>query len=80
VAVLETPYNPPPFHSLEELSSQCLDEVEHFFISYNQMEGRQFRPLGRHGPEKAKAVIERAMIDCASRHRSAGKSRISSNK
>src|SRR5262245_64573781 len=34
VAVVETPYNPPAFHTLHELSSQCLAEIEHFFISY----------------------------------------------
>ena len=61
VAVVETPYNPPLFQSLEEMSPQSLDELEHFFISYNQMEGRQFKPLGRHGPEKARKILEAAM-------------------
>ena len=63
VAVVETPYNPPLFHSLEEMSPQSLDELEHFFISYNQMEGRQFKPLGRHGPEKARQAVEAAMVE-----------------
>ena len=40
IAVVETPYNPAEFHSLEEVSRQRLDEVEHFFVSSNQMEGR----------------------------------------
>lgn len=62
VTVIETPYNPPAFHSLQELNSQCLDEIEHFFISYNQMEGRQFKPLGRYGPEKAQEMIEAALL------------------
>ena len=63
VAVVETPYNPPMFHSLEEMSPQCLNELEHFFISYNQMEGRQFKSLGRHGPEKAQQLVEAAMLE-----------------
>jgi inorganic pyrophosphatase len=60
VAVVETPYNPAEFHSLEEVSRQRLDEVEHFFVSYNQMEGRQFKPLGRQGPDRAQELLEAA--------------------
>src|ERR1700757_3543418 len=75
VAVVETPYNPPAFHTLQELSPQCLAELEHFFIAYNQMEGRQFQPLGRYGPEKAQAVLEAALLDHTPVHSSAGKSR-----
>jgi len=36
-----------------------VDEIEHFFISYNQMEGRQFRPLARHGPDYAQELLEK---------------------
>jgi inorganic pyrophosphatase len=74
VAVVETPYNPPPFQSLAEMSVQCLDELEHFFISYNQMEGRQFTPLGRHGPEKAQEVLEAVLLASTPERRGAGES------
>jgi hypothetical protein len=40
VAVVDTPYNPAEYRSLEEVSRQRLDEIEHFFVSYNQREGR----------------------------------------
>lgn len=75
IAVVETPYNPPPFRSLDELSPQLLAEVEHFFISYNHIEGREFRPLGRHGPEKAQAMIAAAMRGRAPARGRARKSR-----
>lgn len=75
VAVIETPYNPPAFHTLEEMNPQDLIEIEHFFVSYNQMEGREFRPLGRHGPERAQQVMEAAMWPRVSGHRGASKSR-----
>jgi inorganic pyrophosphatase len=39
VAVVETPYNPAEFRSLEEVGRQQLDEIEHFFVSYHHMEG-----------------------------------------
>ena len=80
VTVVETPYNPPTFHSLQELSSQCLDEIEHFFISYNQMEGRQFKPLGRHGPEKAQEMIEAALLTRSQIRSDVGTSRSRSKK
>src|SRR4051812_13792823 len=60
VAVVETPYNPAEFQSLEEVSRQRLDEVEHFFVSYNDAEGRRFEPLGRQGPDRAQKLIDQA--------------------
>jgi inorganic pyrophosphatase len=45
--------------SLDGLGDQLLSEIENFFISYNQMHGKQFIPLGRHGAGRAqKLVIE----------------------
>ena len=35
-----------------------LSEIEHFFISYNTIKGKQFKPLGRFGPDRAAALIE----------------------
>jgi inorganic pyrophosphatase len=61
VAVIETPHNPPPFRSLEELGKQRIEEIEHFFISYNEMEGREFKSLGQRGPERAKAILDAAL-------------------
>lgn len=80
VAVVETPYNPPAFHTLQELSPQCLAELEHFFIAYNQMEGRQFKPLGRYGPEKAQAALEAALLDRTQARGSVSKSKGRSKK
>ncbi len=60
VATLDTPYNPAEYHSLEEVSQQRLDEIEHFFISYNEMEGRQFKPLARHGAAHAQELLQKA--------------------
>jgi len=69
VAVLETPYNPPPFRSLDEVGSQRLAEIEHFFISYNEMEGRQFKPVGRKDPARAQELVEQALDSTGSRER-----------
>ena len=61
VAVLETPYNPAAYRSLDEVNSQRLDEIEHFFVSYNQVEGRQFKPLARRGVEHTQELVEQAI-------------------
>jgi inorganic pyrophosphatase len=58
IAVVETPYNPPEFESLEEVNTQRLDEVEHFFVSYNEMEGRRFQPTGRLGRDDGWKLLE----------------------
>lgn len=58
LGVVKTELNPPAFRALKDVQKQCLDEIEHFFISYNQMEGREFKPLGRGGAEEAKKIIK----------------------
>lgn len=49
--------------SLADISSNLIDEIEHFFVSYNQIKGKEFKPLGRFGPIKAaKLVAEGAQL------------------
>jgi inorganic pyrophosphatase len=60
LAVVETPHNPAEYQSLEEIHRQRLDEIEHFFVSYNHCEGRQFQPLARRGAERAQELLHRA--------------------
>lgn len=73
VAMIDTPFNAPVFRTLEEVSAQWLAEVEHFFISYSQMEGRTVKPLGRHGAKRAQKVMEAAMRDYDAARRDASK-------
>lgn len=44
---------------LSDISAKMLEEVEHFFISYNEAKGKKFKPLGRFGPLRAKALVKR---------------------
>ena len=44
--------------SLAGLTETLLDEIEHFFVSYNNFKGKDFKPLGRHGPKRARGVVE----------------------
>ena len=45
--------------SLDQLDSKLVDEIEHFFISYNEMIGKTFKPLGRFGPKRAMRLVNR---------------------
>lgn len=44
----------------EDLTAGLLHEIEHFFVSYNQSRGREFRVLGRSGPERACELVVQA--------------------
>ena len=44
--------------TLESLGPELLEEIEHFFVSYNDIKGKVFKPLGRFGPQKALKVVE----------------------
>ncbi|MDX6270584.1 MAG: inorganic pyrophosphatase [Acidobacteriota bacterium] len=58
VAVAANARNHRDVRSLAQLSENLLDEIEHFFVSYNEMKGKQFEPLGRFGAERAERVVE----------------------
>jgi inorganic pyrophosphatase len=61
IGVVETSVNPAEWTSLPELSKSRLDEIEHFFVSYNDAEGRQFKPLRRAGPRAAEKLVAESM-------------------
>lgn len=44
--------------TLRDLSPQLLDQIEHFFISYNEAKGKKFAPLGRFGAKRARRLVE----------------------
>jgi inorganic pyrophosphatase len=49
--------------SIHQLSDSMLDEIEHFFISYNQAKGREFKPLGRYAADRAHKLVEKGIRD-----------------
>jgi inorganic pyrophosphatase len=44
-------------HELEDLAPNLMDEIEHFFISYNTIKGKVFKPLQRSGPARALELL-----------------------
>jgi inorganic pyrophosphatase len=58
---IQTPYNEPEVRSIGELHEDRLAEIEHFFVSYNEAEGRRFEPRERSGPERALEILRAGM-------------------
>jgi inorganic pyrophosphatase len=70
IAVAANARNHHDLHSLQDLNANRLDEIEHFFISYNVSKGKQFTPLGRSGPERARQIIQMGLNNPAEAGRS----------
>jgi inorganic pyrophosphatase len=47
--------------TLKALGPALLDEIEHFFASYNDFKGKRFKPLKRSGPARAVELVEEGM-------------------
>jgi inorganic pyrophosphatase len=55
--------------SLGELEPRIVDEIEHFFISYNEIRGRHFKPIRRAGATSALKLVRRGMRAFAAREK-----------
>ncbi|MGI9034409.1 MAG: inorganic diphosphatase [Pyrinomonadaceae bacterium] len=47
--------------SLGDLNEHTLEQIKHFFISYNEIKGKRFEPRGEFGARKAKNLIAEAV-------------------
>jgi inorganic pyrophosphatase len=48
-------------NSLKDLETTLLDQIEHFFISYNIPRGRKFRVIRRIGPKQAMKLVQKGI-------------------
>jgi inorganic pyrophosphatase len=60
LAVPVTRANPAEITDLRELPAARLDEIEHFFVSYNRAHGRRYEPFARVGAKKAERTLAAA--------------------
>jgi inorganic pyrophosphatase len=61
IAVAEKSHTHASLKSLLKLESTLIDEIEHFFVSYNKARGKKFRPLARKGPAAATSLIKQSL-------------------
>lgn len=45
---------------LQDLNENLVAEIEHFFVSYNEVRGKHFKPVGRGGVERAREIVNEA--------------------
>ena len=48
-------------HELRDLSADLVAQIEHFFVSYNEMKGKRFQVKGRAGSRRARTLLTAAM-------------------
>jgi len=48
------------WNHLNNVDDEMLRAIEHFFVSYHAVQGRQFVPMRRAGPQQAHQAIARA--------------------
>ena len=60
IAVAVESHTHASLQSISKLEPKLLDEIEHFFASYNEARGKQFKPLARKGPTVAKRLIKKS--------------------
>jgi inorganic pyrophosphatase len=44
--------------SIGDLRPHLVEEIKQFFVNYNQLRGRRFKPLAESGPRAAEKLIE----------------------
>jgi inorganic pyrophosphatase len=48
-------------HELRDLSADLVAQIEHFFVSYNEMKGKRFQLKGRAGSRRARTLVTAAV-------------------
>jgi inorganic pyrophosphatase len=55
--------------SLGDIPEEVVEQVEQFFVNYNEQHGKKFTPKGQHGPKRAEEAFERARKKFARKQR-----------
>jgi inorganic pyrophosphatase len=61
LAVADESHDHRNIQSIRDICGDLLKELEHFFISYNKIDGKEFRLLGTRGPKRAWSLIKSAV-------------------
>ncbi|HYP20670.1 MAG TPA: inorganic diphosphatase [Chloroflexia bacterium] len=61
IAVAANSRNHQDVNTLDDITTNLVDEIEHFFISYNEAKGKEFKCLARSGPERARRLVEKGI-------------------
>ena len=60
IAVAADSHNHSNIKSLHQLNDHLIEEIEHFFVSYNAIAGKVFKPVGRFAAKRARELVKAA--------------------
>ena len=60
IAVAEGSTERGDLRRLSDLDDALMTQIETFFATYDRLTGKAFKPLGRHGPRRARALLDAA--------------------
>lgn len=63
IAVAANSRNHADIRTIDALSGNIVEEIEHFFTSYNEAKGKKFKTLARRGPDQAEKIVREGMVD-----------------
>jgi len=75
IAVAAEAHTHSEVESLDDLPERLLEEIEHFFVFYNEFKGKRFRPLGRFGADRARKLVEQGIRASPGKKRGSSKGR-----
>jgi inorganic pyrophosphatase len=61
VGVAEFENQPEEVKSLKKLNGKTLEQLEHFFVTYNELEGKKFKVLDYSGPNAAVDLVKKGI-------------------
>lgn len=61
IAIASHSHDQRNIHSIDELNQHLVKEIEHFFVSYHDLDGAKFEPKARLGPEKARKIVKKGI-------------------
>jgi inorganic pyrophosphatase len=64
IAVAEQCYDFDGEQSVKDLNQNLLKELEHFFVSYHDLDDTEYKLIGCRGPNKAEKLIKEGMKCC----------------
>ncbi len=72
ITVAEHSHEHENIRSLKDVSERLLEEIVHFFVSYNEMDGKRFEALARRGPHHAELLVKQAVRQKRKEHAGTG--------
>lgn len=60
IAVAADSHDHSNIKSLHQLNDHLIEEIEHFFVSYNAIAGKVFKPVGRFAAKRARELVAAA--------------------